>query len=165
MSAYAQDHWTTTRRAYINFMYLIEGMEKKYYLDTSIWLDLLENRNESKKPKGDWALELLSKIVEDDDRIVYSDNNHYELQSLGYSGSYIEEMLDRFNPLLIHVESTERQVRKAKDLSLKRSIPKRDALHALIARDSGCILVTLDRHFKKLADITISKSPKELISS
>jgi predicted nucleic acid-binding protein len=139
-------------------------MEKKYYLDTSIWLDFLENRNEPKRPKGDWALELMSKIIKEGSLIAYSDNNQYELRSLGYSESYIEEMLEPFNHILVHIESTEKQIRKAKDLTSKREIPRRDALHALIARDHDCILVTFDRHFKKLADITVAKSPKELIS-
>jgi len=61
------------------------------------------------------------------------------------------------------VESTEKQARKAKDLSSKRDIPKGDALHALIARDNKATLVTLDNHFKKLLDITKPKRPQDLI--
>ena len=52
---------------------------------------------------------------------------------------------------------------KAKDLAAKRNIPKMDALHALIARDAGALLVTLDHHFKELTDITKSYQPNELI--
>ena len=61
------------------------------------------------------------------------------------------------------MESTEKQVRKSKDLSSKRDIPKGDALHALIARDNKATLVTLDNHFKKLYDITKSKRPQDII--
>ena len=61
------------------------------------------------------------------------------------------------------MESTEKQARKAKDLSSKRDIPKGDALHALIARDNKATLVTLDNHFKKLLDITKPKRPQDLI--
>lgn len=55
-------------------------MGKKFYLDTSIWLDFFENRDEPNLPKGQWANDLLNKIVKDDDLIIYSDNNLYELE-------------------------------------------------------------------------------------
>jgi predicted nucleic acid-binding protein len=136
---------------------------KKYYFDTSIWLDFFENRDEPNLPKGEWANKLINKIVKNDDRIIYSDNNVYELNIVGYSSEDIKNMLKPIKPILIFVESTEKQIGKAKDLALKRDIPKRDALHALIARDNKAILVTLDKHFQKLLDIIKPKSPKELI--
>ena len=136
---------------------------KKYYFDTSIWLDFFENRNEPNLPKGDWAKELLNKTTRNNDRIVYSDNNIYELNILGYSFREIDTMFLPFKPILIFVESTEKQIGKAKDLAMKRDIPKRDALHAFIASDNKAILVTLDRHFRKLLDIIKPKSPKNLI--
>jgi len=60
------------------------------------------------------------------------------------------------------VESADKTGR-AKDISLKRNLPKGDVLHALIARDNKAILVTLDKHFKKLLDIVESKRPQDLI--
>ena len=51
----------------------------------------------------------------------------------------------------------------AQDLALKRKIPKSDALHALIARDSKSVLITFDIHFKKLNDIIQVHSPEEFI--
>ena len=138
-------------------------MTKKYYFDTSIWLDFFENRNEPDFPKGDWAHKLLNKITENNDKVVYSDNNIYELNIIGYSIYELKNMLQPIKPILIFVESTEKQISKAKDLSLKRNIPKRDALHALIARDNKAILITLDNHFKKLLDITEPKRPQNLI--
>ena len=38
-----------------------------------------------------------------------------------------------------------------------------DALHALIARDNKCIMVTRDAHFKKLLDIINPKKPEDII--
>jgi len=64
---------------------------------------------------------------------------------------------------LIFIESTEKEIGKAKDLAQKEGIPKRDALHALIARDNGITLITLDNHFKKLIDIASPHNPKEFI--
>ena len=138
-------------------------MTGKHYLDTSIWLDFFENRNEPNLPKGDWAHKLLDKITKNNDKVIYSDNNIYELNIVGYSTYELDNMLQPLKPILIFVESTEKQISKAKDLSLKRNIPKRDALHALIARDNKSILVTLDRHFQKIRDIVKPKRPQDLI--
>jgi len=138
-------------------------MTQKYYLDTSIWLDFFENRNEPNLPKGDWAHKLLNKITENNDKIIYSDIVLLELGVAGYQTHEIENLFQKIKPILIFVESTEKQARKAKDLSSKRDIPKGDALHALIARDNKATLITLDNHFKKLLDITKPKRPQDLI--
>jgi|SRR3989344_2802621 len=138
-------------------------MNKKYYFDTSIWLDFFENRDEANLPKGQWAHKLLNKIIKDDDKIVYSDNNLVELNLSNYDIDYINQILQPFRPVLIFVESTKKQIGKAKDFSAKRNIPKRDVLHALIARDNKAILVTLDKHFQKITDITQPKKPQDLI--
>ena len=138
-------------------------MTEKYYLDTSIWLDFFENRNEPNLPKGDWAHKLLGIITENNDKAIYSDIIILELGVVGYQPHEIEKLFEKIKPILIFVESTEKQARKAKDLSLKRDIPKGDALHALIARDNQATLVTLDNHFKKLLDITKPKRPQDII--
>ncbi len=128
-------------------------MTEKYYLDTSIWLDFFENRNEPNLPKG----------TENDNKIIYSDVVILELGVVGYQSHEIQNLFQKINPILIFVESTEKQARKAKDLSSKRDIPKGDALHALIARDNKATLVTLDNHFKKLLDISKPKRPQDII--
>lgn len=138
-------------------------MTKKYYFDTSIWLDFFENRDEPNLPKGEWVNKLINKIIAEDNRIIYSDHIIVELGLAGYNSYEIENMFERMKQVLIFVESTEKQIGKAKDLSSKRNIPKGDALHALIARDSRAVLVTLDNHFKKIRDITGPKRPQDLI--
>ena len=138
-------------------------MTEKYYLDTSIWLDFFENRNESNLPKWDWAHKLLDEITKNNYKVIYSDIVILELGVVGYQSQEIEKLFEKIKPILIFVESTEKQMRKAGDLSSKRNIPKGDALHALIARDNKLILVTLDNHFKKLLDIIEPKRPQDLI--
>jgi|TARA_Y100000294_G_C8555945_1_gene337196 predicted nucleic acid-binding protein len=138
-------------------------MAEKYYLDTSIWIDLFEDRNEPNMPKGRWVQELVTKIIETNSKILYSDINIIELGVVGYSPQDVDNLLKKFKPILIFVESTEKELGKAKDLSLKRNVPKGDALHALIARDNKATLVTLDRHFKQLTDIIKSKKPQDII--
>ena len=136
---------------------------KKYYLDTSIWLDFFEDRDEPNIPKGRWARELIKKIAKENDKILFSDNNLLELINVGYLEFEIKELLKSLESVMIFIESTEKELGKAKDLAKKKNIPKRDALHALIARDNNAILVTLDNHFKELNDITKSRGPQEFI--
>ena len=136
---------------------------EKYYLDTSIWLDFFENRNEPNLPIGDWAHKLLDKLIENNGKAIYSDILILELGLVGYQPDEIEKLFEDLKSILIFVESTEKQMRKAKDLSSKRNIPKGDALHALIARDNKALLITLDNHFKELLDITKPKRPQDII--
>ena len=136
---------------------------QKFYFDTSIWLDFFEDRDELNLPKGQWAHKLLNKILEQNSKIVVSDNNVYELRLIGYSQYEINDMFKNLKPLIIFVESTNKQIGKAKDIALKRKIPRRDALHALIARDNKAILITLDKHFQKIQDIIKTKRPKDVI--
>lgn len=134
-----------------------------YYFDTSIWLDFFENRDEPNFSKGEWAHKLIINIINNDDKIVYSDNVITELRVLGFSIYEINEMFKPLRHILIYARSTEKQFGKAKDLALKRNIPKRDALHALIARDNKSIMITWDKDFQKLKDIVDSKNSKDLI--
>lgn len=138
-------------------------MEERFYFDTSIWLDFLEKRDEPDIPKGTWAKELIKKIIKEKNKILFSDNNMLELITRGYLEFEIEEFLAKLSPIIIYIEATEKEIGKAKDLAQKRGLPKRDALHALIARDNNSILITLDNHFKKLVDITFPHNPKEFI--
>ena len=95
--------------------------------------------------------------------MIYSDIVILELGVAGYQPHEIGRLFEKIKPILIFVESTEKQARKAKDLSAKRDVPKGDALHALIARDNKATLVTMDNHFKKLLDITKPKKPQDII--
>jgi len=42
-------------------------------------------------------------------------------------------------------------------------VPFFDALHAVLARDNKAIMVTRDKHFDELLDITKYKKPEEII--
>jgi len=136
---------------------------RKFYFDTSIWLDLFENRDEPNLLKGTWARKLITKIISKDDKVVYSDLTLTELNDAGYSEYDIEELLKPLGKILIFLETTDKQLGKGTDLSAKRDVPKGDAIHALIARDSGADLVSLDKHFDLLSDIIKRYSSRELV--
>ena len=135
----------------------------RYYLDTSIWLDFFEERDELTFPKTTLAHKLLNKIVNNNDQIVVSDVVLFELGFLGYAQEEIKQLFQPLKSITIFLEATEKQVGKAKDLAAKRNVPKGDALHTLISRDNKAILVSCDKDFQKLLDIAKPKSPREII--
>ena len=138
-------------------------MTEKYYFDTSIWLDLFENRDEPNLPKGKLAISLLNKIIKEGGKIINSEIVKNEMIAIGYTKYEIEALFMQFKKIILWVYSNKKQFGKAKDLSKKRGVPIFDALHAIIARDSGAIMVTRDKHFEKLLDIANYKKPEELI--
>jgi len=138
-------------------------MKKSYYFDTSIWLDFLEDRNEPNLPKSDWVMKLIQKTIKENDTILFSNLNMLELVNLDYTRYEITEILRSLKPIIKMVFTTPKEVKRAKDLSSKRSVPKADALHSLIARNYKSILVTLDHDFNQLQDISKPYRTNELI--
>ncbi|MFA4887077.1 MAG: PIN domain-containing protein [Candidatus Nanoarchaeia archaeon] len=138
-------------------------MGERYYFDTSIWLDFFEDRDEPNFPKGKWAQEIVERIIETNGKIVYSDLVLVELQVGGYSSFEVEILFKKLKSVLVFIESTERLQGKAKDLAVKRNVPKGDALHALLAREAKATLISFDGHFKELQDIVKTKKPQEKI--
>lgn len=135
----------------------------KYYLDTSIWLDLFEDRNESNLQKSKFAHELMKKLIKENDKIIFTELISIELMNSGYAEPEIKELLNKFDKLIINIEPSNKEIGKSKDLASKRDVPRGDALHSLIARNNKAILVTRDNHFKRLIDIIKSKKPEEII--
>ncbi|MBS3128162.1 PIN domain-containing protein [Candidatus Woesearchaeota archaeon] len=135
----------------------------KYYFDACIWLDLLEDRNESLLPRGDYAWNLFKKILKEEGIIIYSDMIIEELtQGYGYPFYKIEPLFQMFKRILCHIDTTDEYVRKAKDLSSKRNIPYGDALHAILARKHQAEFITRDHDFEKITDIIIAKKPEDI---
>ena len=135
----------------------------RYYLDTSIWLDLFEDRNEQNLPKGKYAERLMNKIVSENCLIVLSDIVKGELIEYGYTERDLIELFKPFEKILIDEEVNDKQLGKAKDLAKKRAIPRLDAVHALIARDAKALMISRDAHFRQLKDVVRCAKPEELI--
>ena len=136
---------------------------KKYYFDTSIWLDLFEDRNKGSFAKTTIARKLLDKILRDNGVIVYSGFIILELKNQGYTNYEVRSFWRDINPFMLFGKYDLRLVGKAKDLSKKRGLPLFDAIHALIARENNSILISRDRHFNLLKDICRCMSPEEII--
>ncbi len=115
----------------------------KYLIDTSIWVDLYENRKGyCSEPLGDFAFKLFCMIKAKGDKIVITDLTIRELE-MNYSISEIKGMMKLFEAVLEKLIASKEQRDEAKDIALQRNIPKGDALHAILARDNNYILMTI----------------------
>ncbi|MBU0472414.1 MAG: hypothetical protein KKF89_04215 [Nanoarchaeota archaeon] len=72
-------------------------------------------------------------------------------------------MIKPFEKIIKNIITTPRQFTEAKMIAKQRSLPKGDVLHTIIARDNDAILVTRDKHFKKLEDISPHYKPENII--
>ena len=137
-------------------------MARRFYADTAIWRDLHENRKDKSKNLGEFAFKLFKKIRINKEKILYSDFVVEEL-SHAYDKQTINKLFKDVSELLEKVEINEKQLKEADDLSKKLNIPLGDAVHGVLARDNNAIMVTRDRHFRKLKDKITVKKPEDLI--
>jgi len=138
-------------------------MEEEYIIDTSIWVDLYEDRKGyNNEPLGNYAFKLLVKIKAKESAIVLTDFLIRELETI-YSVAEINGMFKPFEKIIKKIIATEKQWEEAKKIAKERDVPAGDALHVIIARDNNFILVTRDRHFRELEDISKHYKPEELI--
>ncbi len=136
---------------------------KKFYLDTSIWIDIYEDRRGfHNEPLGKYGLKLLYQIKNKGYILVISDILLIELEGR-YSLAEINGMFKFFEDHIEKVKSTTEQTGEARKLSNNRNVPMGDALHAILARDNELILITRDNDFKKLKDISKFSKPEEFI--
>jgi len=133
----------------------------RYYLDTSIWRDLHENRTDRFRPLGEWAFELIRKIREERQMILYSEIVLAELSKDYNNAEQVMEIAAKEN-ILQKTDITEKQVKEAHNLCKELKIPFGDCVHAILARDNNAILVTRDRDFEKIRFVAVKK-PEELI--
>lgn len=135
----------------------------KFYLDTSIWIDLYEDRKGfNNEPLGDYAWALFSYIMKNNYKIAVSDIVLRELLKK-YSMQAINGMMKPFEKIIIKVFSSHEEVAEAEVISRQTLVPKLDALHAVIARDNSLILITRDNHFWKLDNIIRHYKPEDIV--
>lgn len=134
-----------------------------YYIDTSIWIDLYEDRKGyAGEPLGDYALQLLVLIRAKNIPLFISDMLIKELEGY-YSLAEINGMMKPFEKIIRKVFSTQEQLAEARKIAGDLEVPFGDALHAIFARDNHLILVTRDNDFRKLEDISAYSKPEDII--
>lgn len=139
-------------------------MTEKYYIDTCIWRDFHENREDKFRPLGEWAFEMFRMIKETNSLVLYSDLTVDEL-SKDYNPEQINEIFKIMSEagLLKKIELKKQQFQEAAKLKREKNFPFGDCLHAIIARDNQAIMVTRDKHFEEMQDIVESYKPEDLI--
>lgn len=139
-------------------------MPERYYIDTCIWRDLHENREDKFRPLGEWAFNLFRMIRETKSRALYSDLVVEELLAV-YDKKAILEIFKILSEdcLLEEVKIKKEHFQEAARLKRERKLPFGDLIHAILARDNHSILVTRDKHFEEFGNIVVVKKPEELI--
>ncbi len=131
-----------------------------YNLDTSILLDVYEKRNMGEE----LIKKIILKLIEEDAALILSDLHIMELKKLSYASEEIQSIFRIFKANNIKkVHSNKNQLIEAKQIAFKRNIPKKDVLHAILARDNEAVMIATDNHFEKLTDIVEIKKPKDLL--
>src|SRR3989344_4438141 len=119
---------------------------EQYYFDTSIWVDLFDQRGKN----GEYAAALVDKIISNDWMILYSDMVVVELKQIGFSEHELLNMFAIAKPdHLRRVHMFHIPISQAKKLAKPLHIPWGDALHALLTREHGAQLVSRDHDFEK----------------
>jgi rRNA-processing protein FCF1 len=125
----------------------------KYYIDSCIWLDYYLDRKDKLKPIGEFAFQLLRKIIEEDHQILISEIVFEELER-ELDKKQVRSLISIVKENLIFIKINHKQRKEA----FQSKIPSYDALHAILARDNNAILVSRDKHL-----FGLSKKPEELI--
>jgi len=140
-------------------------MAEKYYADTSIWMDLLEDRKGyNNEPLGEYALKLFSFIKARKTTLIISDLLVRELEGY-YSLEEINGMMLPFQKIVEKKIATKEQRIEARKIAEERNLPPGDCLHAILSRDNNFILITRDKDFKSLEDISPHHKPENLVHS
>jgi predicted nucleic acid-binding protein len=121
----------------------------KFYVDTCVWIDLLDSKEKD-------VMKLFSLIIENKHTILLSNTLRKELRKILVRKN--SNLLFELFPIE-YIEETIVQLQEGKKLEKILNIPFADAVHAINARDNNSILITKDKHFQKLKSIKTSYSP------
>lgn len=138
-------------------------MANTYYVNTCVWSDYYEDRYGNRgMPLGKYAAKFFLEAIKNKDKILISDLTIRELKRF-YDEIDIDLMFSLLSnlDLLTAAQITEDEILEAKVLSEKyTTIPLHDILHAVVSKKHNAILVTQDRHFKELKEITRTRTPQ-----
>lgn len=135
-------------------------MTDKYYLDTCIWIDYFENREDNFRPLGEWAVSLIKNVIKKENLFIITDHLINELK-INYSEEEINKMFSIIpKELFLMTKINEKQAKEARNIKSKYKIPFGDALHIIAAKDNNAILVSRDKH---ILELNLCKKPEELI--
>lgn len=127
----------------------------KIYVDSNIFLNVWFEEMLRFSPAFYHSRKLLDAILECKFRLVISDLTVKELsRKTNLSKEIImKEYLRPYDMVekLTVIETTKDMIREAGSISRKYRLHASDALHALVAKNEGCILVTRDKELRATA--------------
>lgn len=141
----------------------------KVYVDSNVFLNVWFEELLRLSPAFYYSRRLLDAILECRFRLVISDLTVKELSRKTNlpKETIIEEYLKPYEMVgkLTIIEATKENIREANEISRRHRLHASDALHALVAKNEGCILVTRDVELRTTARRIGVKSslPEELI--
>jgi len=135
---------------------------KKFYLDTAIWRDYFEDRNDGLRPLGEFAFQFLKNCDKKGYTVLYSGLVVQELKS-AYSKERITELFSSFKHFLVKVSISNEQLLEARKISISTDgTHLKDIIHSILAKDNGAVMITRDRHFDVLANIVEVSKPEDV---
>jgi predicted nucleic acid-binding protein len=140
-------------------------MQRKFYLDTSIWRDYFEDRRDGIRPLGEFAFRFLKECEKKGIPIIVSDAVIIELEAR-ISKERVKEIFSSFRGILRMVAANQAQISEAKKEweNRNKALPFKDVLHAIIARDNDAVLVARDNHFFDLLNsIAEVEKPEDIM--
>ncbi len=141
---------------------MVQPLAKRFYLDTAIWRDYFEDRADGIRPLGEFAFQLLKNCEKRGLGILYSSLVVQELEA-HYSKERAAQVFSPFRHFLVEVPISNGQISQAQKISASvAGTHVKDALHAILARDNGAIMVTRDRHFDALAGFVEVAKPEHI---
>ena len=137
-------------------------MQKRFYIDTCIWRDLLEDRNSGYSFLGEYAFEFLKKCRENNALIIVSSVVLHELGKR-FEKSEIDDLFELFKEVIAFVKYSEKDLAEADYLVVRFGIHRFDALHAVICKVNECDLISRDRHFELIRGFVKIFKPEEVV--
>ena len=137
-------------------------MVKKFYVYTCIWLDLLDDRKSGFNPLGEVAFQFLKNCSKHNCIVIVSELVKKELESYA-SNKEIESLFEPFLEQIVFPELSKKVIGEARLLKIKKSNTHlTDILHALVAKEQDCVMITRDKHFDVLSEIVKVQLPEEV---
>ena len=137
-------------------------MSRLIYIDTNVYLDLIENRTDRFRPLGEIAGQLIQRALDCEFTIIISS---VVVDEIKYNG-YYKDFLVLFNDLkdknkIIYTEETYKDRVYADELKNLRRTPFKDTCHTVIAaRMKAEVLITRNlKDFQNFLDIIEIISP------
>lgn len=137
---------------------------RKFYVDTSVWLDLAFDRKDNVRPLGELAFQFFKKCMRNGWKILYSELVLDELSKK----MDLEEIPERCfgiiskKEVLMEVKFSLKQAKEAREISKKKGVPFADAMHAVVARDNKAMFISRDFHFQELSGIVTCLLPEDV---